>query len=208
MIVVGWSFIVSEFSRTTTNGQPPTDMKYLLEGQSTDRLLFRRIDPSDFQHWLKFFQDPRTSIHWVEEKISPELTCENWYQKQQWRYENDKGGLNALVEKTSGQLIGHAGLLVQTVDGVEELEIGYSLLPAFWNAGYATEAVIKCKQFAFQQNLADSLISIISISNTPSQRVAAKNGMSIDKRTVYRNNEVFIYRIAKTDWLKSQPFIT
>lgn len=182
-------------------------MKFLLEGQSTDRLLFRKIDASDFQHWLKFFQDPRTSVHWVEEKISPELTCENWYQKQQWRYENNKGGMNALIEKTSNQLIGHAGLLVQTVDGVEELEIGYSLLPEFWDKGYATEAASLCKGFAFQNKLADSLISIISVTNTPSQQVASKNGMVVEKKTRYRNNEVFIYRIRRADWLQSLPLI-
>lgn len=182
-------------------------MKFLLEGQSTDRLLFRKIDASDFQHWLKFFQDPRTSVHWVEEKISPELTCENWYQKQQWRYENNKGGMNALIEKTSNQLIGHAGLLVQTVDGVEVLEIGYSLLPEFWNKGYATEAAATCKHFAFQNNFTDSLISIISVTNTQSQQVASKNGMVVEKKTRYRNNEVFIYRIRRADWLQSLPLI-
>lgn len=182
-------------------------MKYLLEGQSTDRLLFRKIDLSDFQHWLKFFQDPRSAVHWVEEKISPELTCENWYQKQHWRYENNQGGMNALVEKTTNRLIGHAGILVQTVDMVEELEIGYSLLPEFWNTGYATEAAKKCKDVAFQNNLADSLISIISLTNTPSQRVASKNGMSVEKKTIYHSNEVFIYRITKANWLQSLPLI-
>jgi RimJ/RimL family protein N-acetyltransferase len=178
-----------------------------MDGQSTDRLLFRKIDPADFPQWLKFFQDPRTSVHWVEEKISPELTCENWYQKQKWRYENDKGGMNALVERNSNQLIGHAGLLVQTVDGVEELEIGYSLLPEFWNKGYGTEAAATCKHIAFQNNFTDSLISIISLTNTPSQQVASKNGMKVEKRTIYRNNEVFIYRITQADWLQSMPLI-
>jgi len=182
-------------------------MKYLLEGQSTDRLLFRMIEPSDFQHWLKFFQDPRTSMHWREEKISPELTCENWCQKQQWRYENDKGGMNALVEKATNKLIGHAGLLVQTVDGIEELEIGYSLLPEFWNLGYAKEAAVKCKNFAFQNNFSESLISIISITNAPSQRVASKNGMTPEKKTFYHNNEVFIYRIGRANWFQSLPLI-
>jgi ribosomal-protein-alanine N-acetyltransferase len=182
-------------------------MKYLLEGQSTERLLFRRIAREDFPAWLKFFQDSRTSLHWREEKISPELKCENWYQKQHWRYENDTGGMNALVHKTTGQLIGHAGLLVQHVDGVEELEIGYSLLPEFWNAGYATEAAMKCKQCAFQNNFAESLISIISLTNTPSQQVASKNGMHVEKQTTYHGNQVFIYRVTKAEWLQTQPLI-
>src|SRR5690349_12730121 len=170
-------------------------MKYLLDGQSTDRLLFRKIDIADFHEWLKFFQDSRTSLHWIEEKISPELSCNSWYQKQQWRYENDRGGMNALIEKNTSRLIGHAGLLVQRVDGVPELEIGYSLLPEFWNKGYATEAAQECKRFAFQNNLADSLISIISLTNTPSQQVALKNGMSVLEQATYRDNNVSIYRI-------------
>jgi RimJ/RimL family protein N-acetyltransferase len=176
-------------------------MKYLLGGQSTDRLLFRKIDHADFADWLKFFEDPRTSQHWIEEKVSPELSCKNWYQKQQWRYENDKGGMNALIEKATNKLIGHAGLLVQTVDEVSELEIGYSLLPEFWGNGFASEAAQKCKDFAFENNFSESLISIISLSNFPSQKVATKNGMKVDRKTIYKLNEVYIYRIRYADWL-------
>jgi RimJ/RimL family protein N-acetyltransferase len=179
-------------------------MKYILEGQSTDRLFFRKVDISDFQDWLKFFQDPQTSIHWVEEKDTAEVACGKWYEKQTWRYENDRGGMNALVEKSTGKLVGHAGLLVQTVDDIEELEIGYSLLPEFWNKGYAIEAAIACKEFAFRNKFSDTLISIISLTNTPSQKVASRNGMAIERKTVYNGNEVFIYRINFNDWkLKS-----
>jgi RimJ/RimL family protein N-acetyltransferase len=170
-------------------------MSYLLHGQQTTRLNFRSVLDSDYDAWLKFFQDPNTSLHWVEEKESAEDACRNWYKKQVWRYENNMGGMNALIEKSSSNLIGHCGLLVQTVDGSTELEIGYSLLPEFWGKGYALEAAVKCKDFAFENDLAESLISIISLTNTPSQKVALKNGMTIDKETIYKANKVFIYRI-------------
>lgn len=169
-------------------------MQYLLQDQQTERLLFRTIYEKDFSQWLKFFEDPRAHQYWVEEKETPKQECKKWYEKQQLRYAQDRGGMNALIEKSSGKLVGHAGLLVQEVDGVNELEIAYSLLPEFWNKGFAIEAAHKCKLFGFENNFAESLISIISESNLPSQKVATKNGMIIDKRTTYRQNPVYIFR--------------
>lgn len=174
-------------------------MKYLLKGGETGRLLFREIRTTDFDEWLVFHKDPSASLHWVEEKDSPEEECKKWYDKQFLRYKNGRGGMNALIEKQSGRFIGHCGLLVQTVDGNTELEIAYSLLPAYWNKGYASEAAIQCKDFAFDKKLAASLISIISITNIPSEKVALKVGMKRDKQTVYNGNRVNIFRIYNSE---------
>ena len=175
-------------------------MKYLLENEETERLLFRKIDESDFNDWLEFHVAPITSQHWISELQSPEIECRNWYKKQFHRYHNDLGGMNALIDKKTHKLVGHCGLLVQHVDHLKELEIGYSLLPEYWNKGFATEAAKKCRDFAFENNFANSLISIISLTNIPSEMVAIKNGMKIDKTTVYNNNHVNIFRIYKSEW--------
>ena len=57
--------------------------------------------------------------------------------------------MNALTLKTTENLILLCGLLVQTVDGMQDLEIGYSVLPQYWHKGYATEAAKKCRESAF-----------------------------------------------------------
>lgn len=173
-------------------------MKYLLEHQQTERLLFRRIQDGDADQWLEFFRDPSSFTFWKEERDSAEEECRKWYEKQVHRYATGLGGMNALIEKATGELVGHAGLLVQQVDEQEELEIAYSLLPKFWNKGYATEAAQKCKAYAFERQLAESLISIISLANVPSQRVAIKNGMAIEKETTYRTIPVYIFRVFPT----------
>ena len=175
--------------------------KLLLKNEETNRLKFRSVIESDFNAWLEFHKDPMTSIHWKTAYDTPEIECRKWYEKQFHRYENNLGGMNALIEKTSNTLIGHCGLLVQTVDNITEVEIGYSLLPKFWNKGYATEAAKKCRDYAFVNNLTDSIISIISLANKPSEKVALKNGMILEKTTIYNSNDVNIFRIKKEDWI-------
>ncbi len=177
-------------------------MGYLLENQETERILFRKINQSDFNDWLEFYINPITSKYWISEFENPEIECKKWYEKQFYRYHNNLGGMNALIEKQSGSFIGHCGLLIQNVDKITELEIGYSLLPKFWNKGFATEAAKKCKDFAFENNLSDSIISIISLTNKPSENVALKNGMKLDRITEYSNNKVNIFRIYKSEWKK------
>lgn len=179
-------------------------MKYTLNSEETGRLRFSLVDVSQYNSWIGFFKDPSSFAHWIEDRKSPEQECTDWFQKQLNRYEADRGGMNALIEKSSGKLIGYGGLLVQWVDGVEELEIAYSLLPVYRNKGFATEAARKCMDYAFENSFADSLISIISITNTPSTNVALKNGMTVEKQTNYRENRVNIFRITKSDWLKNQ----
>ncbi len=173
--------------------------QYLLYSCETKRLRFRPVSHSDFFEWLPFFADDRAWKHWSGERQSPEEECHKWYARQAERYSNNLGGMNALIHKQSGKLVGHAGLLVQEVDGQPELEVAYSILPQYWHQGYATEAARACRDFAFNHRLADSLISIITLTNIASQRVALRNLMKPEKETLYRGNRVLIFRVSRQD---------
>jgi [ribosomal protein S5]-alanine N-acetyltransferase len=170
-------------------------MNYLLFGEESQRLLFRKLEPTDFSTWLEFFKDPLWDKYWVMKKQPPEEHCQQWFDKIFNRYANNLGGMNVLIDKKSGEFIGQCGLLIQTVDGIEELKVAYSMMPQHRGKGYAPEAAKKCIDFAFANQLRDSLISIIHEDNLESQKVALKNKLSLDKRTVYDNNPVNIYRI-------------
>tara|TARA_R110002167_G_scaffold103346_11_gene267412 strand:+ start:1960 stop:2478 length:519 start_codon:yes stop_codon:yes gene_type:complete len=172
-------------------------MELLLDGQETERLLFRKLSQNDINDWLPFHQDPSTSAFWSGLPKDPETACREDFERTFYRYGNQLGGKQALVLKSDKTLIGLAGLLVQEIDGQREIEVAYSLLPAFWGRGFATEAARKCKAYAFRNNLAKSLISIIHIDNIPSQNVALNNGMQRDKTTTYRGNPVYIFRVSR-----------
>jgi RimJ/RimL family protein N-acetyltransferase len=178
-------------------------MKFLLTGQQTERLEFKLVDPSYFDLWVEFFQHPDSArFLGLLDFETPDDQCREWFRRVEERYRKNLGGMNALIDKSSNEFVGQCGLLVQEVDGIEELEIGYSILPRFWNKGYATEAAMKCRDFAFQNNFSETLISIINIENIKSEKVALKNGMLKTKQTIFKNMPVNIFRINKLSWIE------
>ena len=132
----------------------------------------------------------------LDPKLSESELCSKWFEKAFHRYENNLGGMNALIDKKTNKLVGQCGLLVQTIENIERLEIGYSILPKFRNLGFASEAARKCKNYAFENNFANSLISMIHIDNLSSEKVALKNGMTFEKKIKAFN----IFRIDKENW--------
>ncbi len=177
-----------------------TMWKDYLKKRETERLIIRPLVEGDTEAWIPYIMDETATQYFpIEWKLSPEKSKE-WIDFQLNRYKEGKYGLQALVEKESGQLIGQCGLLAQTVDGIDELEIGYHLLPEHWGKGYATEAAKMFKKLAFGNELTESIISIIDIENVPSQKVAERNGMTRGKRTTYLDMDIYVYRIHKEEF--------
>lgn len=173
-------------------------MNYLLTNQETERLSFRKVTRNDFHAWLPFFDDKSVLKYFgIDASLPKRELCENWFKKVFHRYDNHLGGMNAIILKASGELIGMCGLLIQTVEGVDRLEVGYSLLPKYRGKGYGTEAAIKCKNFAFENNLAKELISMIHIDNKASVNVAVKNGMQLERLLDYKGMPAKIYSLKK-----------
>ncbi len=178
-------------------------MKYLLNGQQTERLTLRLFEKDDLSQMEDLFKDPqdRTFLAMPQEPSTKEL-MKLWWGYCTKRYESDRGGENAMIDKATGKLIGQCGLLVQDVDGKKELEVSYAVLPKYRNMGYATEVAKKMRDFAFEQGYTDSLISIIHTDNHKSEKVAIKNGMTKSSQLVLWDIPVYIYRINKKDWQK------
>ena len=173
-------------------------MKYLLTGEETERLRFRLVDKADFDLWLPLFKEKNVAkFLGIDTKLSQTEQCQYWFKKVFHRYENNLGGMNALINKNAGDYIGQSGLLTQTIEGEERLEIGYSILPKFWKKGYAFEAAEKCKNFCFEHGFADQLISTMHVDNIGSEKVAKKNGMTYEKLV----EDVKVFSITKSEWL-------
>ncbi|MDA9262454.1 GNAT family N-acetyltransferase, partial [bacterium] len=95
-------------------------MNYLLTGEETERLTFRLLYEDDYDTWLPFFDGPNVAkFLLLDPSLSKKDLCDKWFEKCMMRYDKKLGGMNVLIEKTSGEFIGHCGLLIQTIEDVD-----------------------------------------------------------------------------------------
>jgi ribosomal-protein-alanine N-acetyltransferase len=85
----------------------------------------------------------------------------------------------------------------QTVDEVDEIEIGYHVRRDLWGRGYAPEAARACRDYGFERLGAERLISLIRPENIPSRRVAEKTGLILWKDVVWRGLMHCVYVVRK-----------
>lgn len=182
--------------KTTTHSRT-----MILHEHCTDRLRFRCLTEEDAPHLLAFFSNNKAA-QFISTSDDLEAFTENWIARQLRRYATDYGGLYALELKDTGGFIGQGGLVRQFVDGIPKWEVGYHLMPKYWGNGYATEAATACRDFCFENEMAETLIAIIHPENKRSINVAGRNGMTEWKRTLFKDQEVVVMRIRREDWEK------
>lgn len=142
----------------------------------TKRLYLREMTQADFKALCKILQDEET-MQAYEGAFSDQETQE-WLNRQIARYGKWGFGLWAVVLKETDEMIGQCGLTMQPWKNQEVLEIGYLFNRLYWHNGYATEAAKACKKYAFEILGTSEVCSIIRDTNTASQNVALRNGLT------------------------------
>lgn len=161
--------LIDSFSAAQQEKQTPQILQ-------TPRLYLREMTQSDYPALCKMLKD--SDVMYAYEGAFTDLEVQAWLDNQQKRYTDCGYGLWAVILKETGEMIGQCGLTKQNVNEKELLEVGYLFQKAYWHNGYATEAAVGCKEYAFARLKAKSVYSIVRDTNEPSQKVALRNGMT------------------------------
>ncbi len=176
---------------------------YYEDGLESERLVTRMLSMEDVPAWSEFFRSDETTEFLRAHVLSTaEESAEKWIQRQLDRYKNEEYGHQALISKSTGELVGLSGIIKQEVDGQVEMEVGYHVLRKHWGQGYAPEAARIFFNYGFDNGIADRIVSIIDVNNVKSQRVADKNGLEMQRQTRYKDMDVYIYEVHKGNWKK------
>ncbi|MCB5951050.1 GNAT family N-acetyltransferase [Enterococcus sp. BWT-B8] len=148
-----------------------------------------------------FLQNPE--VMYAYEHGFSDDEVENWLKWNLKSYTENGYGLWGLRKKSSGMIIGECGLTNQKIEGETFLEIGYHLAKEYWHKGYAIEAAQRCKQYAFNELKAETVVSIIRDTNLASMKVAIRNGMLPQKYFIktYRELEMphYLFSVTKNN---------
>ena len=173
-------------------------MYFYTDNLQSPRLSTRFLTWDDIDQWSTFFDDPDSSAFLPDYGVrDSHERATHWIERQLMRYENQLYGLQALIDKSTGAFIGQCGLITQDVEDKSEVEVGYHILNQYRGNGYAPEAARLFIDFAFGHHQSDSVISMIDVRNTNSQRVAEKNGLKRERQIEWKGLDIYIYRIQK-----------
>lgn len=99
----------------------------------------------------------------------------NLYREMEAASDEDHGWHGFVLELHSGEVIGDVGICVGQPEE-NQAEIGYSLHPRFWGAGYASEALRSLLADAFSRRGLHRVVAVTMADNAASRGLLARLG--------------------------------
>lgn len=162
----------------------------------TERLYMRELQIDDKKDLMKVLSNPE-SMKFYPNPFS-EKQVERWIQWNIENYKKYKHGLWAVILKEDEVFIGDCGITMQNIGDEIVPEIGFHIIKEYCNKGFATEAALACKEYAFTVLNYNEVFSYTTIRNVPSQKVAEKIGMKVYKY-FEKNGEKQIVQVVSKD---------
>ncbi len=101
-----------------------------------------------------------------------------------------------LTDRESGKIVGEVGLQWADVEGRREVEVGWTMFPAYWNHGYATEAGAAALAYGFGTVGLAEIVSFTMPHNLASRRVMEKLGMAYERNIERTDLPHVLYRLS------------
>jgi RimJ/RimL family protein N-acetyltransferase len=176
-----------------------------VERLDTPRLLLRPFGAGDAVLVHEVYSDPEVMRYVATGPMSDIAVTERLLADYGAHQKRHGYSFWAVIERSSGTLIGDAGLY-RTPAG--EIELGYTLGAAWWGRGYATEAAGRWLAFAFDELGAGEVVALAEPANRASLHVLEKLGMRRDGERIAFGRPHTVFRAQRAGSIASLPSST
>lgn len=146
----------------------------------TDRLFLRRFTVEDAEFILTLLNEPSFLRYIGDKKVRTVEDARQYILNGPVAsYERHGFGLYLIGLKDGRTPIGMCGLLKR--DELPEPDIGFALLPNFWNKGFALEAAMAVLNDARERLRLARILAITSLDNDASIQLLERLGFSFDR---------------------------
>ena len=146
----------------------------------TERLILRQLTTDDSEFILELLNDPSFIRNIGDRNVrTVEDACSYILNGPVASYAKNGFGLYLVLLKETGESIGMCGLIKRDV--LDDVDIGYALLPRFWSRGYGIEAAQATITYAKDKVGLKRIVAIVDPANEGSIRVLEKLGLRYEK---------------------------
>ncbi|MBT5855153.1 GNAT family N-acetyltransferase [bacterium] len=144
----------------------------------TQRLMLRCLTDDDLPAFALMNSDPEVMTYFPS--TVDEQTTMSMIRSEQDNYRQEGYCLFACVLKETAEFIGFVGLhkVGFEIHFAPAVEVGWRLVKAHWNQGYATEAALVVIDFGFSEIGLQEIVSFTARQNKASIRVMEKCGLT------------------------------
>lgn len=167
---------------------------------TTERLILRDYRAEDLAPYVALSADPEVMRYLGGTRSAEHCAAE--LQAISKQYADIGIGILAVERKSDGAFLGICGLSHEQWYP-DDLQIGWRFFRENWGQGYATEAAVVWRDYAFERG-ASRLISISDVPNTRSHKVMQRLGMSLDHTATLEDDretfEAHIFVLTRENW--------
>ena len=174
-----------------------------LETLHTERMLLHRPREEDFYDVARMFADPAVgaTLGGVRSRAASRVLFDRYAE----HWERHGFGLWIMRDLQANTYIGRGGLRFWSMEGREEVEVGYALMPEYWGRGLATELARESVRVAFAVLGRPDLVSFTLPTNRASRRVMEKAGFVYERDGMHAELPHVFYRLTSERWCEIRP---
>jgi len=146
----------------------------------TDRLILREANEGDAAFMLALLNEPSFIANIGDRGVrTVEAARDYIVERLVAGYVRHGFGMWVVESKETGEAMGLCGLVRR--DALDDVDVGFAFLPAYWSKGYAIESASAAMRHAREALGIERVVGIVSPGNESSIRVLEKLGMRFER---------------------------